>query len=122
VLAAAVSNAGSSQEFPAPIQNGGAQNGGIGDGDVTQRFPHRSGDEGPGPAQQKALQDQQEKRHAARQQELVADAEKLLKLATELKIEVDKSNKDTLSVTVIKKSEEIEKLAKSVKDKMKNPI
>jgi hypothetical protein len=36
-----------------------------------------------------------------------------------LKEEVDKSSKDTMSITVIKKAEEIEKLAKSVKERMK---
>lgn len=54
-----------------------------------------------------------------RQKQLVDDTNKLLSLATELKEEVDKSTKDTLSISVIKKAEEIEKLAKSVKDKMK---
>lgn len=55
-----------------------------------------------------------------RQQQLVADTTKLLQLATELKAEVDKSNKDTLSLGVVKKAEEIEKLAKSVKEKMRD--
>jgi nitric oxide reductase activation protein len=49
------------------------------------------------------------------------DTEKLLKLAVELKASVDKSNEHVLSVDVIKKAEEIEKLAHSVKDKMKGP-
>lgn len=49
------------------------------------------------------------------------DTEKLLKLTTELKSYVDKSDENVLSVNVIKKAEEIEKLAKSVKDKMKGP-
>ena len=40
-------------------------------------------------------------------------------LATDLKAQVDKSTKDTLSVDVIKKAEEIEKLAHSVKERMK---
>jgi hypothetical protein len=54
-----------------------------------------------------------------RQKRLVADAEKLLSLATDLKQQVDKSTKDTLSVDVIKKADEIEKLAHSVKERMK---
>jgi hypothetical protein len=33
---------------------------------------------------------------------------------------VDKSTKDTLSLDVVKKADEIEKLAHSVKEKMKN--
>ncbi len=47
------------------------------------------------------------------------DTEKLLSLATELKEQVDKTDKNILSVDVIKKADEIEKLAKSVKDRMK---
>jgi hypothetical protein len=54
-----------------------------------------------------------------RQQDIRKDTEKLLELATELKQEVDKSNENTLSLGVVKKAEEIEKLAKSVKNKMK---
>jgi hypothetical protein len=64
--------------------------------------------------------DQQEKlRNNDRQKRLVADTEKLLALATDLKAQVDKSTKDTLSVDVIKKADEIEKLAHSVKERMK---
>jgi hypothetical protein len=56
-----------------------------------------------------------------RQEGIQRDAAQLLKLATELKQYVDKSNEDVLSMDVIKKAEEIEKLAHSVKEKMKNP-
>ena len=49
------------------------------------------------------------------------DTDKLLKLSIELKSYVDKSDENGLSLTVIKKAEAIEKLAKSVKDKMKGP-
>ncbi|MGB8890206.1 MAG: hypothetical protein WCC87_26005 [Candidatus Korobacteraceae bacterium] len=56
-----------------------------------------------------------------RQQEIKKDADKLLQLATELKESVDKSNENTLSLDVIKKADQIEKLAKTVKDKMKGP-
>ena len=59
-------------------------------------------------------------RNKERQQKLKADTEKLLKLATELKEYVDKTNENILSVDVVKKTEEIEKLAKSVRDKMKD--
>ena len=51
---------------------------------------------------------------------LIADqSAQLLEMALALKAEVDKTTKDTLSLTVIKKADEIEKLAKSVKEKMK---
>ena len=63
--------------------------------------------------------DQAKMRNTDRQKQLVADTERLLNLANELKADVDKSNKDTLSLDVIKKADEIEKLAHTVKEKMK---
>jgi hypothetical protein len=54
-----------------------------------------------------------------RQLELKRDTDKLLALATELKQNVDRTNPNILSMDVVKKAQEIEKLAKSVKDKMK---
>jgi hypothetical protein len=57
--------------------------------------------------------------NADRKKQITDDSEKLLKLATDLKDEVDKTDKDTLSISVIKKAEEIEKLAHSVREKMK---
>jgi len=54
-----------------------------------------------------------------RKKQISDDSAKLLKLATELKSEVEKTNKDTLSVGVIRKADEIEKLAHNVKEKMK---
>ena len=56
-------------------------------------------------------------RHAA----LKTDTDRLLKMAVDLKAYVDKSNENVLSLEVLKKAEEIEKLAHSVKDKMKGP-
>src|SRR5216684_33137 len=61
----------------------------------------------------------EKKANEERQAELKRDAEKLLKLSTELKDYVDKSNENVLSVDVIRKAEEIEKLAHNVKTKMK---
>jgi len=43
----------------------------------------------------------------------------LLKLATDLKTEVDKTTKDELSINVIRKAELVEKLAHDMKEKMK---
>lgn len=53
------------------------------------------------------------------QKQLADDTAKLLTLANELKAELDKSNKDTLSLSVIKKAEQVEKLAHKVRDEMK---
>jgi hypothetical protein len=57
--------------------------------------------------------------NAERRKQVADDTERLLKLATDLKTEVDKTTKDTLSLGVIRKADEIEKLAHSVKEKMK---
>jgi nitric oxide reductase activation protein len=54
-----------------------------------------------------------------RHDDLKRDTDKLLQLATELKLAVDKSNEHTLSMDVVKKAEEIEKLSKSVQKKMR---
>ena len=53
------------------------------------------------------------------QAQLVADTNRLYQLAQELKVEVAKSNKDTLSLSVIKKAAEVEKLARSLKERMR---
>ena len=73
----------------------------------------------PDPMESHRAEQQEKLRNNDRQKRRVADTEKLLALATDLKAQVDKSNKDTLSVDVIKKAEEIEKLAHSVKERMK---
>ena len=78
--------------------------------------PNMTPDMEPNPQME---QDQAKMRNVERQKQLVSDTEKLLALANELKLDVDKSNKDTLSLDVIKKADEIEKLAHNVKEKMK---
>jgi len=59
------------------------------------------------------------KANLQRQEQIRNDTDQLLKLATELKAYVDKSNENLLSLDVIHKAEEIEKLARSVKEKMR---
>ena len=51
--------------------------------------------------------------------QIAADSAKLFQLANELKAEMDKSTKDTLSLSVMKKAEEVEKLAHKVRDEMR---
>ena len=66
------------------------------------------------------IQDQQDRsRNNERQKRLITDTDKLLILATQLKQDVEKTNKDVMSIDVIKKADEIEKLAHSVKERMK---
>jgi len=57
---------------------------------------------------------------ADRQSQLRLDTEKLVALTAELKQHVDKAGANVLSTDVIKKAQEIQKLAKSVQDKMRN--
>lgn len=89
-----------------------------------QQQPSRRGTDmppiGPGEPVPPQIQEQQARsRNNDRQKRLVDDTNKLLVLATELKQDVDKTNKDVMSVDVIKKADEIEKLAHSVKERMK---
>ena len=55
-----------------------------------------------------------------RHKKLLEDTARLVQLSNELKVEVDKAGKDDLSLTVIKKASDIEKLAHDVKERMKN--
>jgi len=74
---------------------------------------------------QMAMREQQAKKqnfdaaNIERKRQIADDSAKLLKLATDLKAEVDKTSKDTLSLGVIRKADEIERLAHNVKEKMK---
>lgn len=72
-------------------------------------------------ARDRISHDMEKKAAKERVAALKSDTDKLLKLSVELKSYVDKSNENVLSLDVIKKAEEIEKLARSVKEKMKGP-
>lgn len=86
--------------------------------DASQSGNQREKDtDSPWMVQQK--KDLAKRRNVARQQDIQKDTDKLLELATELKQYVDKTNENILSMDVIKKADEIEKLARNVKDKMK---
>ena len=55
-----------------------------------------------------------------RQKDIKKDVDKLYSLATQLKAEVDKTDSTSvLSLAMLKKAEEIEKLAKQIKDRAK---
>lgn len=58
-------------------------------------------------------------RNSERQKKLVADTDRLLALIADLKRQIEQADKDGQPVDVTKKAEEIEKLAKSVKDRMR---
>ena len=67
------------------------------------------------------IQHKQEKlRQDERQKRLVSDSDKLLTLATQLHEDVAKTNKNILSIDVIRRADEIERLAHNVKERMKD--
>ncbi len=91
-------------------------------GPPTPQFPPPPGTEQQQPktpAEQQLERDAAKQRNIQREQEIKRDTDKLLQLATELKQYVDKTNENIISLDVIKKADQIEKLAKSVKEKMK---
>jgi nitric oxide reductase activation protein len=63
--------------------------------------------------------EQEKARNKQRNQDLKKDTDKLLQLATDLKLAVDRSSDQTLSLDVLKKAEQVEKLSKSIQKKMK---
>ncbi len=93
----------------------------------TPGFPRQSGTDPNSPTadedetRSRIAHDMEKKAAKDRVAALKNDTDKLVKLSMELKSYVDKSDENVLSLSVIKKAEEIEKLAKSVKDKMKGP-
>jgi hypothetical protein len=74
------------------------------------------------PAEKEMLDRQAREANKKRQEDIRNDTEKLFRLASELKAAVDKSNEHLLSLEVIRKADEVEKLAKRVKDKMRESI
>ncbi|HUY82272.1 MAG TPA: hypothetical protein VMU92_11165 [Acidobacteriaceae bacterium] len=58
-------------------------------------------------------------RNNERQKAIISQSAQLLALAKKLNADASRSNANQLSVTVVKEAAEIEKLAKSIKDKMR---
>jgi hypothetical protein len=85
---------------------------------VAQAAPQRR-EIPPDPAPEAMRKHAEKQRNEQRQSDLKHDTDELYKLASELKKSVDNSNEHVLSVEVIRKAEAIEKLAKSVRTKMK---
>ena len=82
-------------------------------------FPPLNGNSRPDPITLEQQHKQAESRNKERQSSLKKDTDQLLQLATELKQSVDKTNEHVLSLDVIKKTEAVEKLAKSIREKMR---
>ncbi len=74
------------------------------------------------PEEVRMERDRLKRMNKERHERLKSDTDKLLVLATELKQYVDRTNENTLSLDVLKKAEEIEKLARSVRERMKQDL
>ena len=79
----------------------------------------RSDSIAPDPISTRLQEQQIRSRNSDRQKRLVADTDKLVTLVKELKEQVETPEKPLQPNDVGKRAEEIEKLAKSVKDRMK---
>lgn len=75
--------------------------------------------EAPDPLGPRIQEQQAKSRNSDRQRKLVEDTERLLSLAADLKQQMGNTGKDAMSADMVRKAEEIEKLAKSVKERMK---
>jgi hypothetical protein len=53
-------------------------------------------------------------------QKSLSDAREMSKLAEELKVDLEKNDRYVLSIATLKKTEEIEKLAKRIRDRLKH--
>ena|SRR5579872_6595986 len=113
VLASVSLGAYAQQQAPVPPMRQSSVNGdnpGFGNGSPN---PHD-------PEQARMMKEMSRDRNALRQKEIVADTDQLMDLVKQLKDAVDRSNKDQLSLSVVNTATEIEKLAKSVKEKMRD--
>ncbi len=76
--------------------------------------------ESPDPFNSAASPRIEKMREDERHKKLMSDAQRLIALTGELKAELDKASKDELSLDVVRKAAEIEKLAHDVKERMKS--
>lgn len=83
-------------------------------------MPGRANPRNTDPALRRMTERMAKERNVERQKAIVADTTRLLNLAKELNDAVSHSSKNTLSLDVVKKADEIEKLAKSIKQKMRD--
>jgi hypothetical protein len=79
--------------------------------------PSAPGTTAPAPKPELAKQETLDAASAARKKQIADDCANLLNLANNLKAAMDKTDKNTLSVTVVRKAGEIEQLAHSMRTK-----
>lgn len=113
ILFAALASVAQQTSPVSPIRQSGAAADAADLGDAT-------GNASRDPEQSRMLREMSRDRNALRQKEIVEDTTQLMDLVKQLKDAVDKSNKNQLSLSVVNTATEIEKLAKAVKDKMRD--
>jgi hypothetical protein len=111
--AAGITARGQVNPYPPPASQGGAS------GRNPNGISGQQQSIGPTDIPPRIASEQARAGNIERQKQLEADTAKLLSLATELKEQVGKTNQNVMSLDVIKKADEIEKLAKNVKERMK---
>jgi hypothetical protein len=91
-------------------------------GSAAEMIPHLSDqDNDANPARAAIDAKARQQRYAEQQKQWIADAAKLATLANELKSTLDKAGSNTVSAGAVQKAADIEKLAKHLKDQMRNP-
>ncbi len=83
------------------------------------QFETRRGGSDQSSEEERQQKERQKALARERYMDLKKQSEKLLEVATELKQYVDKTNENVLSLDVMKKAEQIEKLARQIREKMK---
>jgi hypothetical protein len=91
-------------------------------GSAAEMIPHLSDQDNDQNSARAAIDAKaRQQRYAEEQKKWIADAAKLATLANELKSTLDKAGSNTVSAGAVQKAADIEKLAKHLKDQMRNP-
>jgi hypothetical protein len=98
-----------------------AQQNPIGSGNTPIRVPYSAHDVTDAYPRSPVAQEQLEKvRQTDRQKKMIADTNRLLMLAAQLKSDTNKATGDATPADTVRRAEEIEKLARNIKERMKN--
>ena len=91
-------------------------------GSAAEMIPHLSDQDNDANSARAAIDAKaRQQRYAEQQKQWIADAAKLATLANELKSTLDKAGSNTVSAGAVQKAADIEKLARHLKDQMRNP-
>jgi type VI protein secretion system component VasF len=91
-------------------------------GSPAETIPHLNDQEADANPARSAMEAKaKQQRLANEQKQWLADAAKLMAMSNDLKAALEKSGNAALSVEAMQKAADIEKLAKKLKDEMRNP-